>query len=724
MAVIGSLTVKLGLVTVEWDKATAQAKAQAKDLQSALRGLGVDMTNIQNLFRTLGGAAGLSVAGIAAMSHAVMQLAGDVSDLSDATGVSAGRILQFQKALIMAGGKAEDAKTIISTLFNKIAAAQDGNDTAIAQFEQLGISFAELKRLSPDEAIKRVYEGLSQLGNSFERVRVTRELLGKAGVGKSIDEIAEALGRSTAEFDKQARALKEWDKMGDALTETLLNLKLAIAELLAPFTSDATISANQFKAAILAITSAAVVGGMFRLVAAFKALNTALKSTASLGLAISAAGGIKGIAMAGAALATYFGAMKAFETQDEEAAAQPPAEGMGGNEPMGGKPGGNQAEQARARIALMREMMDIDRRRSEYQIGWMNRSQDELKLAESRLKYEEDLARIKSETTQALSKENLTKEQIALVMEERNLRLRKARQDYDARDALINANRDKAIKLYEQETEFIKQRNSLTERGLELENNRRYMTEFEFESAKENLALEQKLLQIEQDRERLRATRDDTLSPEFVNEMARLNNAEAAAKREAQIRLERIKLNERETKDWSAGWEKAMREFAQNADNFGKAGEAAFNSVVGNMMSAIDTFIRTGKFSFKDFARSVIQDLLRIQMQAQATFLLQKAFQFFEFGGKAGGGDVSQSIPYMVGENGPELFIPKTGGTIIPNARLGSAGGMGGETYVTNNYINAIDVKSFEERIMASPNAVWAANKYADKSLQIGRGRT
>jgi phage-related minor tail protein len=34
---------------------------------------------------------------------------------------------------------------------------------------------------------------------------------------------------------------------------------------------------------------------------------------------------------------------------------------------------------------------------------------------------------------------------------------------------------------------------------------------------------------------------------------------------------------------------------------------------------------------------------------------------------KANGGPVSGGNPYIVGERGPELFVPKTAGTIIPN---------------------------------------------------------
>jgi hypothetical protein len=39
--------------------------------------------------------------------------------------------------------------------------------------------------------------------------------------------------------------------------------------------------------------------------------------------------------------------------------------------------------------------------------------------------------------------------------------------------------------------------------------------------------------------------------------------------------------------------------------------------------------------------------------------------------GKANGGPVSTGTPYMVGERGPELFVPSNSGTIVPNNALG-----------------------------------------------------
>ena len=839
MAVIGSLTVKLGLVTVEWDKATAKAKQEAKDLQAAFSKLGLDMTNLQNLFRNLGGAAGLSVAGIVAMGNAILDMAGKMQDLADATGVSSAKILQFQNALMIAGGKAEDAQTIIGALFTKIAAAQDGNDTAIAQFEQLGITFQELKQMTPDEALKRVYEGLSKLDDGFEKVKNTKELLGKAGLGKSVDDIAKALQGSTKEFERQAAALKKWDEMGDALTATMFNLKVAIAELLAPFTTAKVATVEQFKAAFLAIGSAVVVGQIFNLVAAFKALNNALKGTVALSAALGTMKGGKGLAMGAAGIATYLGVMKALEGEDEKentggATGSWAEEGDKKEEKLGGKEGGNAAMQARARVEFMKEQLRYAQLRNDLQVSYLNGNQFELKAVESIVQKEEEMARAKFDRAQALAKENLTLEQRGLIEEEYRAKVEKAASDDKDRRELIDAQRSKALQLLRLENDqqiqrnrliesqlsleeqkrdsnegefqrnkaqlaleqklldikqqearfmqenkdatktpeyaarlaqfaeqenaakreyaiqvriinreeqvrldlirneltYLQKRNALVTDAAQLEVNRRYMTEFEARRAQEQIQLNQRLLDIEQQRAALRASRTDTASEEYQNEMARLNNMEATAKREAEIRLEGIRLDEQEAQSWSAGWEKAMREFALNAENYGRAGEAAFNSVVSNMNSAIDNFVRTGKFSFKDFARAIIQDLIAIQMKMQAMMMFKAAMSAFGFsmpgaGGKAGGGAVSQNIPFMVGENGPELFVPQTSGTIVPNARLGEAGGMGGQTINYNGpfiqNMSAIDTQSATQFLATNKMAVWSASQSASRSIPKSR---
>lgn len=163
--------------------------------------------------------------------------------------------------------------------------------------------------------------------------------------------------------------------------------------------------------------------------------------------------------------------------------------------------------------------------------------------------------------------------------------------------------------------------------------------------------------------------------------------------------------------------------------------QGMYDSVWGVMSAAIEGFVRTGKLSIRDFTRDVIQQMLIMQMKLQAMTLVRGllgsisaamtygtnigsqqtsmlAAQDSWF--RADGGSVSANSPYIVGERGPELFVPSGSGTIIPNNMLANNAGT---TNVTNNYINAIDTKSFEQRLLESSNTIWAANTYANKSL-------
>jgi phage-related minor tail protein len=181
--------------------------------------------------------------------------------------------------------------------------------------------------------------------------------------------------------------------------------------------------------------------------------------------------------------------------------------------------------------------------------------------------------------------------------------------------------------------------------------------------------------------------------------------------------------------------QEAMAKMFVVMEESAKRTQMVFDSVFGNLTSAIDNFVKTGKLNFKDLARSIIQDLIAIQMRAATLTFLRGMFGSFggtgstynasggiaehvfnpsAYTGKAAGGAVTNNTPYVVGERGPEVFVPSGSGTIIPNGQLGS---MGGTTNVTNYNINAIDTKSFEDRIFGSSNAIWAANQYANKQL-------
>ena len=56
--------------------------------------------------------------------------------------------------------------------------------------------------------------------------------------------------------------------------------------------------------------------------------------------------------------------------------------------------------------------------------------------------------------------------------------------------------------------------------------------------------------------------------------------------------------------------------------------------------------------------------------------------------GRATGGAVSANVPYVVGEAGREMFVPRSAGNIIPNYAMSKGGGGGAITVVNNMTIN------------------------------------
>ena len=98
-----------------------------------------------------------------------------------------------------------------------------------------------------------------------------------------------------------------------------------------------------------------------------------------------------------------------------------------------------------------------------------------------------------------------------------------------------------------------------------------------------------------------------------------------------------------------------------------------------------------------DVMRALGQDILRLVFSQTITGPLAKGITSALLGVPfmAMGGPVSAGSPYVVGERGPELFVPSSSGSIVPNSKMssGGGGGMGG---VTVNYNIAAGVSRSE----------------------------
>lgn len=169
----------------------------------------------------------------------------------------------------------------------------------------------------------------------------------------------------------------------------------------------------------------------------------------------------------------------------------------------------------------------------------------------------------------------------------------------------------------------------------------------------------------------------------------------------------------------------AIEDIAKSMTPFQLAVDAT-NAVWGNMSSAIDDLVENGKASFGDLARSIIKDLTKMilkQMLFNAIAGLGGALGFdMSFMKREKGGSVSQNDPYMVGEKGPELFVPSSAGSIVPNNALSGAGGSSApvtNNYITNN-INALDSRSVAQVFAENRESLLGTVEYARKETAYG----
>jgi hypothetical protein len=96
----------------------------------------------------------------------------------------------------------------------------------------------------------------------------------------------------------------------------------------------------------------------------------------------------------------------------------------------------------------------------------------------------------------------------------------------------------------------------------------------------------------------------------------------------------------------------------------------------------------------------------------------------FQF--RASGGPVSSSRPYVVGERGPELFVPGTGGSVVPTndlrAAMASAPGMGGGSPVLNMSFESTNIGGIEYVSRDQLEAAMAATRRAASRDGAKRG--
>lgn len=126
---------------------------------------------------------------------------------------------------------------------------------------------------------------------------------------------------------------------------------------------------------------------------------------------------------------------------------------------------------------------------------------------------------------------------------------------------------------------------------------------------------------------------------------------------------------------WQVGAKNALDAYQKNVSNVAAFTQTAFSNAFKGMEDALVSFVTTGKLDFTSLVNSMIADLVRYQIQQSIMKPLTAAMGapggFLSLLGFASGGQPPVGVPSIVGEKGPEIFVPNTAGTIIPNNAIG-----------------------------------------------------
>lgn len=197
---------------------------------------------------------------------------------------------------------------------------------------------------------------------------------------------------------------------------------------------------------------------------------------------------------------------------------------------------------------------------------------------------------------------------------------------------------------------------------------------------------------------------------------ARLKSLTITLEGQSKLRQENIRRDYEANREFNTGWKNAMDKYVEDSRNAAEQARTIFSTVTRGMEDLLVSFVRTGKLSFKDFANTIIEQFVRIQAQRLIAGLFGSGTgggnflaTLFGIPGKAVGGPVVANSPYIVGERGPELFLPKSAGTIVPNSALGNLSAPTTTNVVYN--ISAVDAMSFRQMVARDPEFIYAVTE-------------
>jgi lambda family phage tail tape measure protein len=743
-------------------------------------------------------------AALISFGRGAIQAADDLQDLSEATDLSVGKILQLQEALQQAGGKAESTSKLITAFYKSVQEARDGSDETQKALDTLGVKFEMLKSATPEEMLRTAAEGLAAITDPAEKTSLALDIFGKSMIGVNPAKFAEALGMTTEEFTKQAESIERAAALNGEFEKSLTRMRLAFLETFGPMISGLSkllellakapglISAISI--ALLAIPGVAVARG---LVSAFsfvlKGLDGIRKGAISAKTAVGSvnqallaqqntavaqalrnkASVVGAVALPGAAAVAALSGDRPVDTasRSEADGAVAPRRTYDVKSKEAIKEAKEAARDAirdakEAKKELEQQLKAVEglagnyRRMADTNISRLGTEKEIVGKAKEEadtIKFTADINRRYAEQIAALEeKKKGAKEPVLKLIDEEiaNLQVLKG-QEIEAFQITQKRTSEYArqqqevkniVDLMEQEAQYAKE---IAE--FQNQQNQAILTAFELVKAQgEAFKLTAQRAELEKSIQNLRGSEQTTIRELFDLENQRKTQLEAIQKIQnlpfegvggmkqkmqeindlydaRKLKIEETAAKTKEEQDsFAYGWTQAGEKFRNNIKTDAEYAAQQMQTFTKGFEDAIVKFVQTGKLSFKDLANSLIADFARVQAQKMLSGL---------FSGGGGGGGFLGSIgkifgfanggmppvgkPSLVGERGPELFVPQSAGKIIPNHALGGGSNVVNNTTEVSYNISAVDAQSFKSMLARDPEFIHNVAEQGRRSLPI-----
>ena len=232
-------------ISISVGDAVLKVGVDTKGMEKGLKGLGASIKKHQRAIGIGMAAMGGAILAAGALSIKTFAKMGDeVQKMALRTGFTTEALSELRHAAELSGTSLSSLEKASKTLSGAILDAGFGLETYVRAFDKIGLSYEELKGLSPEDQFLAVMEALASLTDESEKAALAADIFGRAGTQllPMLADGAEGLAKMRQEahdlgivFDQEAA--NKAAEFTDALTrlkESISGVQMAIASELIP----------------------------------------------------------------------------------------------------------------------------------------------------------------------------------------------------------------------------------------------------------------------------------------------------------------------------------------------------------------------------------------------------------------------------------------------------------------------------------------------------------